>query len=60
MNNLHVPSGGGLQDYVKTAGKQRGMDLHVASFARAQVGEGLEKAEKDFAADVADTIKSTA
>lgn len=45
---------------MKTAGKQRGMDLHVASFARVQVGEGLEKAEKDFAAEVADTIKSTA
>ena len=60
MKNLHIRSRGWLQDYVKTAGKQRGMDLHVASFARAQVGEGLEKAEKDFAAEVADTIKSTA
>ena len=37
-----------------------GIDLTVGSFVRVQVGEGLEKAEKDFAAEVADTIKSTA
>lgn len=32
----------------------------MGSFARMQVGEGLEKAEKDFAAEVADTIRSAA
>ncbi len=48
-----------MQDYVKAAGKQMGIDLRVGSFARVQVGEGLEKSEKDFAAEVADTIKST-
>ena len=49
-----------LQDYVQTAGKQLGMDLRVTSFARVQVGEGLEKVEKAFAAEVADTINSMA
>lgn len=48
-----------LQDYVKAAGKQLGIDLRISSFARVQVGEGLEKSEKDFAAEVAETIKST-
>lgn len=37
-----------------------GLDLRVGSFARMQVGEGLEKVEKDFATEVADTIKSAA
>lgn len=48
-----------LQDYVKTAGKQVGIDLRIGSFARVQVGEGLEKSDKDFAAEVAETLKST-
>ncbi len=48
-----------LQDYVKTAGKQMGIDLRIGSFARVQVGEGLEKSDKDFAAEVAETLKST-
>ena len=48
-----------LQDWVKAAGKQLGIDLRVSSFVRAQVGEGLEKVEKDFAAQVAETIKNT-
>lgn len=48
-----------LQDYVKAAGKQLGIDLRVASFVRLQVGEGLDKAEKDFAAEVAETVRST-
>ena len=48
-----------LQDYVKTAGKQMGIDLRIGSFAHVQVGEGLEKSDKDFAAEVAETLKST-
>ena len=48
-----------LQDYVKTAGKQMGIDLRIGSFARVQVGEGLEKNDKGFAAEVAETLKST-
>ena len=36
-----------------------GIDLEVGAFARVQVGEGLEKAGKDFATEVAYTIKST-
>lgn len=48
-----------VQDYVKTAGKQMGIDLRIGSFARVQVGEGLEKNDKGFAAEVAETLKST-
>ena len=48
-----------LQDYVKTAGKQLGIDLQVGAFVRVQVGEGLEKAEKDFATEVAETVRSS-
>ena len=43
---------------MKAASKQMGIDLHISAFVRLQVGEGLEKAETDFAAEVADTIKS--
>ena len=48
-----------LQEYVKDAGKQMGIELRISSFVRVQVGEGLEKSEKDFAAEVAETIKTT-
>ena len=48
-----------MQDYVTAAGKQLGIDLQVGSFVRVQVGEGLDKAEKDFAAEVAETVRNT-
>lgn len=48
-----------VEEYVKDAGKQMGIELRVSSFVRVQVGEGLEKSEKDFAAEVAETIKTT-
>lgn len=48
-----------MQDYVKAAGKQLGIDLQVGAFVRVQVGEGLEKAEKDFATEVAETVRGT-
>ena len=49
-----------MQDYVQKAGEQMGITLQVADYVRVQVGEGLEKADKDFAAEVADALKSTA
>lgn len=48
-----------VQEYVKAAGKQLGIDLRVSDFVRVQVGEGLERAEKDFATEVAETVRST-
>lgn len=39
--------------YVTDAGKALGKDMSVASFIRYEVGEGIEKKEEDFAAEVA-------
>jgi elongation factor Ts len=39
--------------YVADAGKAMGKDMKVASFVRYEVGEGIEKKEEDFAAEVA-------
>ena len=39
--------------YVTDAGKALGKDMRVASFIRYEVGEGIEKKEEDFAAEVA-------
>lgn len=39
--------------YVADAGKALGKDMSVASFIRYEVGEGIEKKEEDFAAEVA-------
>lgn len=48
-----------VQDVLKQRGKQLGADLTVSGFVRVQVGEGLEAEAKDFAAEVAETIKAT-
>jgi elongation factor Ts len=42
------------------AGQQLGAQLRLTGFARVQVGEGLEAEQKDFAAEVAETLKATA
>lgn len=39
--------------YVADAGKALGKEMSVASFIRYEVGEGIEKKEEDFAAEVA-------
>ena len=39
--------------YVTDAGKSLGKEMKVASFIRYEVGEGIEKKEEDFAAEVA-------
>jgi translation elongation factor EF-Ts len=41
------------QDAVKGVAAKAGMPLSVASFVRLQVGEGIEREAKDFAAEVA-------
>ncbi|SEA97451.1 translation elongation factor Ts [Rubrimonas cliftonensis] len=42
---------------VAEAGKAVGTEMTVTSFARLAVGEGVEKEEEDFAAEVAKTLK---
>ena len=42
-----------VQQYVANAAKEIGMDMEVVSMIRYEVGEGIEKKEDDFAAEVA-------
>ncbi len=42
---------------VAEAGKAAGTEMTVTGFARLAVGEGVEKEEEDFAAEVAKTLK---
>lgn len=43
---------------IETASKQLGVPVKVAGFARFALGEGIEKAASDFAAEVAKTAKA--
>lgn len=46
---------------VAETGKAAGVDLKLTAFARMQVGEGIEdEGKKDFAAEVAETLKAVA
>ncbi|WP_269476922.1 translation elongation factor Ts [Hominibacterium faecale] len=42
-----------VAQYVTEAGKELGKDMKVAEMVRFEVGEGIEKKEEDFAAEVA-------
>jgi elongation factor Ts len=42
-----------VQDIVAAAAKAAGTPITIASFVRLQLGEGIEREEKDFAAEVA-------
>ncbi|MEG0391752.1 MAG: translation elongation factor Ts [Anaerovoracaceae bacterium] len=42
-----------VKQYVAETGKEVGKDMTVASMVRFEVGEGIEKKEEDFAAEVA-------
>ncbi len=42
-----------VKQYVDEAAKEIGKDMAVASMLRYEVGEGIEKKEEDFAAEVA-------
>ena len=46
-----------VQDYVNSVAKKLGKDISVKSFIRYEKGEGLEKRNEDFAAEVAAQIK---
>jgi elongation factor Ts len=43
---------------VEAAGKDAGAPVRVTGFARFALGEGIERKEEDFAAEVAKTLKS--
>ena len=42
-----------VADVVAAAGKDAGADITLAAFVRFQIGEGIEKKDSDFAAEVA-------
>lgn len=42
-----------VAQYVENAAKELGKDMSIASMIRYEVGEGIEKKEEDFAAEVA-------
>ena len=43
-------------EILKQAEKDVGAPVKIASFVRFQLGEGIEKKEEDFAAEVAKTM----
>jgi len=42
-----------VADVIASAGKDAGSDIRIAAFVRFQLGEGIEKKQDDFAAEVA-------
>ena len=42
-----------IEDVVKAAGKDAGADVELKAYVRFQLGEGIEKQQSDFAAEVA-------
>lgn len=54
------PTDSQVQDVLRESGKQLGAALSLSGFVRVQVGEGLEAEQKDFAAEVAETLKAAA
>jgi elongation factor Ts len=46
-----------VKGYTAKVGKELGGEIKIVKFARFQKGEGLEKREDDFAAEVASMVK---
>lgn len=46
-----------ISKVVENAAKQAGTDIKLAGFVRFELGEGIEKEETDFAAEVAQAVK---
>jgi len=44
-----------ISDVIANAGKDAGAEIKLTGYARIQLGEGIEKEEEDFAAEVAKT-----
>ena len=45
-----------IADVIKNAGKEMGSDIELVGFERIELGDGIEKKEEDFAAEVAATV----
>jgi elongation factor Ts len=45
-----------VADVIKNAGKEMGSDIELIGFERIELGDGIEKKEEDFAAEVAATV----
>ena len=46
-----------ISDFVAQAGKAAGSEIALKDYVRFQLGEGIEKEESDFAAEVAAAVK---
>ena len=46
-----------VKEYIAKTGKELGGDIQVKAFSRFEKGEGIEKKEDDFAAEVAKMVK---
>ena len=54
MDQIFVMDGEtSIADLVKNAAGDVGADVKLTGYARVQLGEGIEKQEEDFAAEVA-------
>ena len=59
MEQVYVKAEDGKQSvakYLEQVSKEIGEDIKVKKFIRFETGEGLEKKEEDFAAEVAEQI----
>lgn len=45
-----------IEDVIKKAAKDAGADIELVDYVRMELGEGIEKKEEDFAAEVAATM----
>ena len=60
LDQVYVKAEDGKQSvdaYVKQASKAAGANAYIKTFVRFETGEGLEKKNEDFAAEVAAQIK---
>lgn len=53
----YMLGGGTVEEVVAKTGKDEGVDCEVIDFVRWEVGEGIEKAEQDFAGEVLRAVK---
>ena len=58
LEQIHVVSKdkAKVSKVIETAAKDLGVDITVTGFVRFALGEGIERAEKDFAAEVAEAV----
>ncbi|KAI8577111.1 hypothetical protein K450DRAFT_213300 [Umbelopsis ramanniana AG] len=53
----YMLGGGTVEEVVAKTGKDEGVDCEVIDYVRWEVGEGIEKAEQDFAGEVLRAVK---